>query len=1078
MAMGPRRRAIITGALVLGSLVAAPPSEGQDQDPALNLYFVANGAYNRKLYPAAIGGFNEFLQKHPNHPKADMARQGLSLSFYAQKQYAQAIPQLAALLAKANLSPEIKRDRLIMLQGQCLLRSGKKDEAKAMFVAEHGRLQDPAFKAAALAVICDISFGKREWEEVRKWTASLLGTKVTPDQAGRGLYQQGFANHQLKKYPEAIAALAKVEATGADAIWKTRAAYLLGECHTIGKSYDKAEPAYVAALLGLTGADLAECHWRLGVTRFILEKWESAATEFEAFLVEEQKSRPADQKVENPRVMEARLYIGRCYLQRDDFKQAEPRLNALIGLKGPTAAKANLWFARVFTRQERPNYDRAADVLKVAVDPFKSAPVINELRFDYANALMSRKVPDWKTAAQVLQQINLGAFKQAAEVFAQRATCYHKLKNYAQSVQIADQYLAQFATHNLAGDTRFLRAENLFLMNQPDPAAKAYQDFLAAHKDHPLVMAASFRIAQIHHHQGRWDQALASALPLLAKKPEGRLFAQLSFVVGDSLFRQEKWKEALQPLEDFIATRVDKKNKNAQKVSIDPNVDTALMQLAVSYDRTEQPVKALEHLETLARFYPQPTPQLPLALAEQGRLAYQQENLPLARQALERFLTEDKLNKEPFNKTAPPQRPRVHYYLGWINSAEKKYEPAAVHFGEVAKIPKHELAPDAALQQGIAYVSAEKYDEASKHFPAMLGRYPQHEKIQRVTYYAGLSLARQKQWGPAGAHLKKVAETWPDSEFADQALYEWAWCERAQKRVKEAAQLYEQFLVKYAKSPLVAKVQSELAELNIDSGAQDMVIERLTKTMASVTDEALKEDIRYQLATAHYRKKDYGTAAMHFEQLLKDYPKSKLRASMFFQAGESRLRLKETIPARGHFAAGMAIGGIDDTLAESMMMRLGETQTTTGEFGKAQQTYRQFLNRFKESTWIRNAQFGLAWSMENTKNPGGAIGEYAKLLDPKAAVDLWTVRARFQTGECYFNQQNYEKAVSEFLNIEINFKSYPSWQAKGILEIGRVLLAQKRNDAAKERFKDVITRYPKEKAAVVARQYLEQLRTQ
>ena len=114
--------------------------------------------------------------------------------------------------------------------------------------------------------------------------------------------------------------------------------------------------------------------------------------------------------------------------------------------------------------------------------------------------------------------------------------------------------------------------------------------------------------------------------------------------------------------------------------------------------------------------------------------------------------------------------------------------------------------------------------------------------------------------------------------------------------------------------------------------------------------------------------------------------------------------------------------------------------------------------------------------MENSDNPGEAIRNYAPLLDPKVPVDLWTVRARFQTGECYFNLQKYEEAVKEFLNVEIHYKKYPSWQAKGVLEIGRVLLAQNKTDEAKERFMDVITRYSKEKAAIVARQYLDQLR--
>ena len=1076
-------RKLRTSATLCAALIALMVSmpghlQGQQKDPALDLYYLATGAYNRKLYPAAIGGFKEFLQKHGNHTKADQARQGLALSFYAQKQYAEAIPPLTALLSKTSLPKEVSRDRIILMQGQCLLRSGQKDQAREHFIKEQSRLQNPVYKASALAAICDIYFGNRDWDQVNTWATQLAKAKLSSNQAARGLYQQGFANYQLKKYHDAAGILEKVSPLEADVIWKTRASYLLGECYTVVKDHEKAGPAFEAALPGLKGSDKTECHYRLGVTRFILDDWTGAAEQFEAFLKSEPSTRPEDQKKENPNIKESQLYIGRCLLEQGEFNEARKRLSKLTNLDGSLGARANLWFARVFSRPANPNYDQAAASLEPAVKKYQNVtPVNDDLRFDYANALMSRNEPDWKTAAEALGRINGGAFGQFAEVLAQRATCYHKLGDYNNSLNLANEHITKFKDHEMAGDTRFLRAENMFLLSQGDNAIEAYREFLATHKDHSNALAAAFRIAQIHHHQGRWDQSLASAGPLLASKPEGPLFAQLAFLVGNSHFQKEQWKECLEPLEAFIATRVKKTGKNNQRVSAEANVDTALIQLAVAYDREEDSAKALEHLETLTRFYPGTTPHLPLALAEQGRLAYEQEDLSKARQSLERFLNEDKQNKDPFKSGAPAQRLRVNYFLGWVNATEKKHEPAVLHFGEVAKNQQHELAADAALQQGLAYIQLEQFDKAGSLFPQILQRYPKHEKLQRVTYYAGLSLARMEKWGPAAIHLRKVADAWPDSEFADQALYEWAWCERKQKKDADAAKLYERFLNKYRESSLVVKVQSELAELNLKSGEQDMVIERLTKALAAVKEEALQEDLRYQLATAHFSKGDYENSAGMFEELLIKYPDSKLRASMCFQAGESRYKLKETVIALTHFAEGMKQDNLKPVLAESMLMRLAEMQSSTADHPSAYKSYRNFINRFPESRWKRNAQFGLAWSLENSDKPGEAIRNYKPLLESDKVVDLWTVRARFQTGECYFNMQKYEEAVKEFLNVEIQYKKYPAWQAKGILEIGRVLLAQNKRGDAKERFKDVITRYPNEKAAIVARQYLDQLRT-
>lgn len=1058
-------------AITIGFLVG-PVQVGLGQetadDPALEQYFIANGAYNRKLYPVAITQYEEFLAKHAEHPKADLARRGLALSLYALKQYEKAMPQLATLLEKAKLDASISRERLIMLQGQCLLLTGKKDEARTLFVAEIGNLKADAYRVGALAAICDVSFGKSEWLAVLDWSEKLLAAKPGAEQAARACYQQGYAQYQLQKTDAAIAVLGRIAGLKASPLWQTRADYLLGECYNKQKQYENAEGAFVAALPGLVGADASECRYRLGLTRFVLKKYREAAADLESYLGAVKDS---------PRTPEARLYIARARFELGDDAKAEPALAELAAGKGDEAARANLWLARVYTRKNQ-DYDKAAETLGAAVGRFKESPVIDSLEFDYANALMARREPDWAAALALLEGIEArGTFTQLAEVVSQRAVCQHKLEDYANSLASNDAFLATHADHPMAVEVRFMRAENLFLLNRLDDAAKAYGEFVTKHPEHANSLAANYRLAQIHHDQGRWAECLASAAPMLQNKPDGRLFAQLPFIVADCLFRQEKWAEAIPVLEAFLATRVRQEAGKDPVVTVEPNVDIALMQLAVAHDRTDQQEKALKDLGILVRDYHEVTPQLPLALAEQGRLAFEMTELKLARQALERFMTEDRKDAEPFKMGAPAQRARVLYYLGWVEATEGNHEAAAQRFGEVLKIDaKHALAPDAALQQGVAWVNSGNFELAARHFPEMLKRYPKHEKLARLVYYSGLSLARQKQWDQAKGYFKRVAESFADSEFADQALYEWAWCERRSDRRAEAVKRYEQLLDAHSESPLAVKVQSELAELNLESGDQDQVIARLTETLSKVKDEALRGDISYQLASAHFKKGDHETAAGQFEQLMVDYPESKLLASILFQAGESRLKLGETVAARDHFAKAAAVPGSPESLAESIMMRLAETQALTGRHAEAGETYAAFLENFPESRWTRNARFGLGFAMENGGASDKAIPEYRKLLADKK-VDLWTVRGRFQMGECYFNLQKYDEAVAEFVNVEINYRNYPGWQAKAVLEMARVLIAQDKKEQAAERLKDVIKRYPKEKAATVAQQYLDELRT-
>jgi TolA-binding protein len=1054
---------LLFAAVILIQASPLPAQEESGNDPALKDYYLGNGSYNRKLYAVAINYYEAFLKNHGEHPKADLGRRGLALSFYALKQYEKAMPHLTALLAKDKLDAAISRERLIMLQGQCMMLTDKKDDAKKLFVAEIDNLKDETFRAGALAAICDVSFGKSAWEDVASWSGKLLAAKPTPEQSARGHYQQGYALYQLKKTDEAIAVLGKIGAIEADKLWKTRADYLLGECHNLKKAYDKAEAAFLAAQPGLTGKEASECRYRLGLTRFILKKYKEAAADLAAFL--------ADAK-DSPREPQAKLYIARSKLELKAFDDAEALLSGLSSGSDEIAAQASLWLARVKTRKSG-DFAAAAKALEAAVAKFKDSSLIDDLQFDYANALMAREEPDWQAALVLLQGIEArGKFGQMADLLSQRAVCQHKLGDYAGSLASNDAFLGKYADGPLAADALFMRAENLMLLKRLDEAGQAYRNFVAKHPDHGNALAANFRLVQIFHIQGKWAECLAIAAPMLEKKPSGKLLAQLPFIVGDCQFRQEKWAEAIQSLRAFLAPRLTSEAGMAEL-----NVDTALMQTAVAQDRLKQKDEALKSLAILVDKISGKSPQLPLALAERGRLAFEQGDLKLARKALEQFLSADSKDAEPFKKGAPLQRARVNYYLGWVEADEGKHEQAAQRFGEVLKSDaNHPLAPDAALQQGVAWVNSGNFDAAAKHFPEMLARYPQHEKLSRVVYYAGLALARKDQWDAAKIHFKRIAEQFDKAEFADQALYEWAWCERRAKRNEEAIKIYDQLLSKHAESPLAVKVQSELAELNLESGAQDKVIANLTKTLGSVKDAALREDIRYQLASAHFSKGDHKTAAKQFEQLLEDYPKSKLRASMLFQAGESRMKLGEAAAARAHFAKAAAAPGVPEGLAESITMRLAETEALTNQFAAARKSYAAFLEKFPKSRWTRNARFGLAFAMESGGESEDAIPEYQKLLADQT-VDLWTVRGRFQLGECYFNLKKYEQAVGEFVQVEINYKQYPDWQAKAVLEMARVLIAQNKKDQAAERLKDLITRYPKEKAATLAQQYLDELRS-
>ena len=218
-------------------------------------------------------------------------------------------------------------------------------------------------------------------------------------------------------------------------------------------------------------------------------------------------------------------------------------------------------------------------------------------------------------------------------------------------------------------------------------------------------------------------------------------------------------------------------------------------------------------------------------------------------------------------------------------------------------------------------------------------------------------------------------------------------------------------------------------------------------------------------------------SALTFEILISEHPKSESLGTALFKAGESRLKLKETLIALKHFESASKITNLNSDLEETIQLRLAETQANSAMHQEAVTSYRKFLENYKDSKWINNAKFGLGFALENVGNHEEAIKEYNKLIATESAEVDWIVRCHFHIGECHFNMQNYSLAIKSFSKVEKEFTKHPAWQSKSVLEIGRVLIAQGNKDEAIKKFQSVLKTYGKEKAALVARQYIQEIRS-
>lgn len=1028
--------------------LASAPAAEPDNDATSGQYYTANALYNRKLYSVAIPEYRAFLKQYPQHAKVEQARLGLALSLFGAGEYGEAEPLLAALIDKGAVGDKAQ---LALLLGQCRAKTRGLPEAETAFASAATLPGAVEFRNTALAMLADVCFRQNKWTNTIAASDSLIKADPGGPRTGRTAYQGAYARFQIGQYEETISSITRFAPLMQGTAFQTRGAFLMGEALRVTGRMEQAAEQYSSVATNETGVFAAEAYFRLGYAQFHLKKYE------EAFVA---LGKSIGLQPQGGFVEEARLLAGRAALEKQDYRAAIPVLQSLSQATNAVSAEATLWLARVYSRQSK--FDQAEKTLFDLMPRFRAgkAVVLPDLLFDGAVALMAQQKYD--KAGDLFEEVERfnPQGERLLDVIRLRAACLHHAKQYAKSQAYSGRFIMMTGTNAAVpffNEVFFLHAENQYLSIPPrlDSALQDFRHYLRLFPGDSNANAAALRVSQILYRKGEWGEALKVADRLVERKPEGKTFSQLHFIIGDSRFRLSNWAEALTNLTAFVN----------QSVPEEPNGDTALLEMALSALQLNNPGAAMDHLARLQSTYPR-SEHLPMALSELGRLKYEAKQYKPASAILKQLVA-------TFSNSV--ERCSGEYYLGWIALKENRDQEAEKHFGAVVTTgPQNPLCADSLFQIGLLNMKSEKFPEAYARMQELLRQFPAFAGNDEALYCSGVALSRQKRWGEAvTAGFQPFTNRFVKSPLMDRALYEWAWCERNLKRTAEAVRLYDVLIKTCPQSPVIERARFEMSELTFDAKQYDSVIADLKRSADTTKDPALREQVVYRLAWAHLAKNDQEEAAKAFEAVLAEFPKSDVAATAHYQAGECRMKLLEYQSARDHFAAALVAKNPGE-IAESAQLRLGEANGLLKEWPASVKAYDQFQAAYPASRWIRHARLGSGWARENQKDFEGAILQYRKVTGGKEADEL-AARCQFQIGECLFALLRYGEAVQEFMRLDVSYR-LPEWNAKALLELGRVLEAKGDKAAASARFKELIQRYPKDNAALVAKERLDALR--
>jgi TolA-binding protein len=158
---------------------------------------------------------------------------------------------------------------------------------------------------------------------------------------------------------------------------------------------------------------------------------------------------------------------------------------------------------------------------------------------------------------------------------------------------------------------------------------------------------------------------------------------------------------------------------------------------------------------------------------------------------------------------------KAGYMLGYSNHHLKKYEDALSAFAlQVGSFPQGQRFADGLFMKGECLFKLERYEEALATYQECLqrGGYSEEKQVLALLH-AGQSASQTEEWAKALKWLEQIPESYPNSEFVPQALYEQGWAKQHLDEKDAAKKLYLTVAEQKPRDELGARARFMLGEL-------------------------------------------------------------------------------------------------------------------------------------------------------------------------------------------------------------------------------------------------------------------------
>ncbi len=994
-----KRRATIC--LVLLSILLTPSVVFADR--AEDDFRLGVGFWRRQRWELAAETFEQFLQDHPDHPRASLAGFYLGLTYSSLRRYEKARERFEDYLRNNPAGANVAAARYRI--AECSYYLGQFQRAADEFgeyldrhpqdrLAPWGRLQ----RAESLVQL-------RQWKPAQTLLQELLQSDTDEAIVRQARYTMALLLEKQERFDDAVAAYRRV-------------------------AQEKDSPEAMRALA------------RAGTIRFRQEQYDEAAALYDELVRRFPDSRHAPA---------AALHSGRALYRAGRFQDALHRFGQ-VPADSSENAEALLFSGMAWAQLGRT--DRARNVLQQAqAAAANDTGLAAEILFERAR--LERAAGQLKMAARM--------FADLADRWPEDPHAADALFNAVGlsleegQVDDADRLLNRLHSDDAGAaarpPVRILTGRVRFMQGKPESARAEFLGVLEDESSQSRDRALSlYYLARIDHEAGRFEEAFRSVQRLLPELTDENDDLRGALALGAmSALEIGRDEQAVSLASRFL-------NENPPgALAVDARAARLVAAARLGrYEAVQGDANWLiEHASDSRQTW--------AAVLQAAEAAWEKQDFPAAQKLFE--LADDPHATAAVRQSGVTGTAWCLYRQERIEEAAEAFGRAAVDEPDSpAGLEAQYMRVRCLLESGDSLDGVQESWRLMEDFLRRAGQTETAGLKERLLTWAldcgrtaARILAAAGRFSEADRFWAALADAFADRQESDEILDEWAWMHLTAERYDDSSRIYRRLLEQHPESPFAGTARLALAEDLLAAGQTDRAVPELQAIAASERcDRSAREKALYHLITISADQEDREETMRLAEQFEAHYSDSELAPQVQLLHAEALLSCREFAAAE-RLQQPLRQAVLEDRLeaaawTEHVWILLGEAALAAKQYQQIDVVEQEYRRLFPDGRYGYKMDFIQARRWKNQPEPDYAKARRAfqKVIDDDVGRGSETAaRSQFLIAETWLFQQDYRKAIPEFFRVHLLYR-YPDLQARALFQAAGCQMALGQDQAAEQ----------------------------